>query len=48
MFSTSTQCKHWTFASEAELEKLRGEANVNHIVKFRSTAPLPEVSITYI
>ncbi|KAJ3648409.1 hypothetical protein Zmor_020214 [Zophobas morio] len=31
MFSTSTQCKHWMFNSEEELNKLRENANLKHI-----------------
>ncbi|RZC41738.1 cyclin-H [Asbolus verrucosus] len=31
MFSTSTQCKHWMFNSEEELNKLRENANMKHI-----------------
>ncbi|XP_018328774.1 cyclin-H [Agrilus planipennis] len=31
MFPTSTQCKHWIFISEDELNKLRENANSKHI-----------------
>lgn len=31
MFATSTQCKHWMFTSEEELNKLRENANFKHI-----------------
>lgn len=31
MFPTSTQCKHWMFSSEDELNKLREKANVKHV-----------------
>lgn len=31
MFPLSTQCKQWMFGSEEELNKLRENANVEHI-----------------
>lgn len=31
MFPTSTQCKHWMFSSDEELNKLRDNANLRHI-----------------
>lgn len=31
MFPLSTQCNHWMFESEEELNKLRENANVKHI-----------------
>ncbi|VEN59131.1 unnamed protein product [Callosobruchus maculatus] len=31
MFAASTQCKHWMFSNEEELNKLREAANTNHI-----------------
>ncbi|KAG5872592.1 hypothetical protein JTB14_029710 [Gonioctena quinquepunctata] len=34
MFSTSTQCKHWMFSSEEDLNKLRERANQRHIQKY--------------
>lgn len=31
MFPTSTQCKHWMFSSDEELNKLRENATLRHI-----------------
>jgi hypothetical protein len=35
MFPSSTQKRHWTFGSQAELDALRAGANAAHIARYR-------------
>lgn len=48
MFPSSTQLKHWTFSSEAELAKYREESNAKFIARHGGNIPPEEIAEVFL
>lgn len=40
MFPASTQCQHWMFSNEEEINKTRENTNLKHIQKYGKNIPV--------